>query len=213
MALFLVLEDFAGDLGNGVSIVTAGTLLDDTVFNVPAIRNQGCPLIAFIPSMVIPLAQFQAQGPKLPQTIASDGNLLALLLAASAINLPFTSVITWGNDSVAGTTTTRFLSPWFENAMAQTVTIQWAIPRDGIIKRMRVVHNVPAGNGNLIVYTLRVNGINTALAASVASTAASGSNLVSAVAVVGGNLLDIAVTKALSITTSPADVMVSVEFA
>lgn len=122
------------------------------------------------------------------------------------------AVLTWGNNSVAATTTTRFLSPWYDESTAQTVAVAWRAPRDGSIRSMRVRHNITAGNGNPIVYTLLVNGVATALAVSLASTAADGSDLVDAVAVVAGDLLSLRVTKAAATGASPTDIIVSVEF-
>lgn len=86
MALYLVLEDFAGDVGGptNVAIIGAGTLLDDTVYNVPYILSQGCPLIPYVPAtMAAALMAFQAQGGGVSQ-ISPDGNLIGLLIAFGA---------------------------------------------------------------------------------------------------------------------------------
>jgi hypothetical protein len=118
-------------------------------------------------------------------------------------------VITFGNDSVGASVTTRYLSPWFEDTLAQTVPAQWRIPRAGTLRSLRVHQNGPAGNGGLIVYTVRINGVATALSVSMASTAADGSDLVDSVVVAAGDLIDIEITKALAIATSPTDVLAS----
>jgi hypothetical protein len=78
---------------------------------------------------------------------------------------------------------------------------------------MRVRHNTTAGNGNAIVYTLRKNGSAQALTVSLASTGADGSDTSNSVTVAAGDLVDIEVTKASSIATSPSDIMVSVQYA
>lgn len=78
---------------------------------------------------------------------------------------------------------------------------------------MFVVHGVPSGNGNSIVYTMRVNGVSTALSVSVASTSGTGSNTSNSISVAQGDYVDIEVTKAASIGSSPGVVSVSVEFA
>jgi hypothetical protein len=122
------------------------------------------------------------------------------------------AVLSWGNNSVAATTTTRFLSPWYEDALAQTAAIQWRVPRAGTLRNLRVRHNITAGNGNLIVYTVRVNGVATLLLVSLASTAADGSDLVNAVVVAAGDLVDVVVTKAASVGTSPNDIVADLEF-
>lgn len=87
MALYLLLEDFAGDIGgpSNVQIAGAGTILDDAVYNVPALIANGCPLILYNPAtMAGPVAAFQKMSGGLAQ-INPDGNLLALLMAAGAI--------------------------------------------------------------------------------------------------------------------------------
>lgn len=135
-----------------------------------------------------------------------------VFIPASPMTSTGAAVLTWGNNGVAGTTTTRFLSPWYDEDTAQTVVISWRIPRAGTIRNMRVRHNILAGNGNAIVYTLLVNGVATALSVSLASTAADGSDLVDAIAVVAGDLVAVRVTKAASTVQSPTDIVASMEF-
>ncbi|OHD22618.1 MAG: hypothetical protein A2Y38_12250 [Spirochaetes bacterium GWB1_59_5] len=117
----------------------------------------------------------------------------------------------WGNGSVAATATTRFLSPGWEGGLAPSSVVQWAVPFAGTLKNLRLVHNGPAGNGNLIVYTVRVNGAPSALTVSLASTGATAADTTHTVVVAAGDLLDIQVTKALATGATPADVMASVE--
>lgn len=125
----------------------------------------------------------------------------------------FGAPLIWGANSIASTTVTRYLYPGFGNATADTNAIQFRVPRAGTFRNMRVYHNIPAGNGNPIVYTLRVNGIPSALSVSMASTASDGSNLVTTVAVVAGALVSLEITKAASIGSSPVDVLASLELA
>lgn len=132
--------------------------------------------------------------------------------AAPAPAPPVGSALTWGNNSVAATTTTRFLTPWYDESTAQTIVVAWRIPRAGTIRNMRVRHNITAGNGNAIVYTLLVNGVATALTVSLASTAADGSDLVNTVAVAAGDLVSVRATKAAAVGTSPTDIIASMEF-
>lgn len=122
------------------------------------------------------------------------------------------AVLGWGAGSVNPTTTTRFLFPWYADDLAQVTAIRWRAPRAGTLRNLRVRHNVTAGNGNLIVYTARVNGVATLLLVSLASTTADGSNLVNTVAVAAGDLLDISVTKALVVGASPTDITAALEF-
>lgn len=122
------------------------------------------------------------------------------------------ALLLWGNDSVGSTTTTRYLSPEGDDGTAQTSPIQYRAVRAGTLQKMRVRHNVPAGNGAAIVYTVRKNGVATTLTVSLASTASDGSDLVNTVAVAAGDLLDVIVTKAATVAVSPSDVVAVLEF-
>lgn len=121
------------------------------------------------------------------------------------------AVLFWGNNSVSATTTTRYLSPGFDQTLAQTTPVAFRVPRAGTIRNMYVIHNTGAGNGSAIVYTLRVNGVATALSVSLASTGSTAEDIVDTVAVVAGDRIDIEVTKAASVGSSPVDVNVTVE--
>ena len=118
----------------------------------------------------------------------------------------------FGNTGVFNNTVTRYLSPYWSDSLAPTSAQQFRIPRAGVIQSLRVHHNSPAGNGNIIIYTLRVNSVATALTASMGSTAADGSDLVNAVTVAAGDLIDIVVIKASSIVSSPDDITATMEF-
>lgn len=144
---------------------------------------------------------------------ASNGQVLSRVAGVPAWATGSTPPVTWGNNTVQATTTTRYLTPWYDDVLAPTAPIQWRIPRAGTFRNMRVRHNTTAGNGNLIVYTLRVNSVASTLAVSLASTAADGSDLANSAAVAAGDLLDIEVTKALAIGSSPVDITLSMEFA
>jgi len=121
------------------------------------------------------------------------------------------AVVHWGNSLVSTTTTTRYLTPGYEAAIAPTTVVQWRVPFSGVIKNLRVQHNTPAGNGNVIVYTVRINGVASTLTVSLASTASNGSDTANSAVVAAGDLVDIAITKAAGVATSPGDVMASVD--
>jgi hypothetical protein len=139
---------------------------------------------------------------------AADFSKLAAITAEAA-----PAVLTWGAGSVTATTTTRYLYPGYSTVTAQTAVLQYRVPRAGKIRKLRVRHNGTAGNGSAIVYTLRVNGVASTLTASVASTAVGGVDNTHSVTVADDDLIDIEVTKAASVGTSPSDILVTVEFA
>jgi hypothetical protein len=122
------------------------------------------------------------------------------------------SVLTWGNDSVAATTTTRYLTIGYGESTARTSVFQYRVPRAGTFINARVRQGTGAGNGNAIVYTLRVNGVASAQSVSIASTANDAGPDTDAVVVAAGDLVDVETTKALSIAASPSDIVFSVEY-
>lgn len=135
------------------------------------------------------------------------------LARSDHVHLGPSAQLSWGNDSVAATTTTRYLTPCYEAETARTGPVQFKVTRAGTLKNMRVHANTTAGNGNAIVYTLRVNGVASTLTVSLASTTADGSDLTHSVVVAAGDSVDIEVTKAASVATSPSDITVTMEFA
>lgn len=123
------------------------------------------------------------------------------------------SVLTWGDDSVAASTATRYLAPGWDDGVAATAPRQILSPRSGIARSLQIIHQLPRGNGNLIVYTLRVNNVVTALSVSLASTAAIGGNVIANVPIAVGDILDIEVTKAINIGLTPLRIGASLEIA
>ena len=119
----------------------------------------------------------------------------------------------WGNGNVAATTTTRYLEPGYDASQAPPAPVQINAVRDGVIRNLFIRQNSPAGNGSPIVYTLRVNGVPTGLTVTVNSDVVAGSNLSVEVGVLQGDLLDIEVTKAGSVGSSPSDIVATAEFA
>lgn len=121
----------------------------------------------------------------------------------------------FGAESVGASTTTRYLLPSYSDTLATSSPVQVEIP-SGVTSfdfvRMDIRHNSPAGNGNDIVYTLRVNGVASLLTLTLASTATS-ATVTATVAISAGDLLDIEVTKAATVAASPTGVVALVEAA
>jgi hypothetical protein len=107
------------------------------------------------------------------------------------------------------------LTPGYDDVLAPVVAgiVQFRLPRAGTVRNLRIRHNITAGNGNLIVYTVRINGVATALTVSLASTVSDGSDLVNSVVVASGDLIDIEVTKALDVVVSPTFIAAALELA
>ena len=124
--------------------------------------------------------------------------------------MPSPGIFEFGSDNVAATTVTRYLAPGYQQATANTNRQDFRSPFAATLSQMRVRHNTPNGNGEAIVYTLNVNGVPTALTASLASTDADGSDLVNSVVIAAGDLIGIEVTKALGVGTSPTEITCSI---
>ncbi len=109
------------------------------------------------------------------------------------------SMLAWGNQSVGGTIALRYLDPWgAQNQIAGTdgtTNARTVVTRGGTIGRLYVRHGNPDGNGNDVTYTVRVNGVTTAIAVTLASTDGQASNLVDNVVVVTGDNVDIEISK------------------
>jgi hypothetical protein len=135
------------------------------------------------------------------------------LARSDHVHVGDSAILLFGNDSVTSTTTTRYLTPCYEAATARTAPVQYRSPRAGILRNLRIRQNTGAGNGNSIVYTVRVNGVASALSVSMASTANDGGPDTDTVAVAAGDLIDIEVTKAASVATSPSDIVATMELA
>lgn len=153
-------------------------------------------------------AQIQAQTavPVAVGTALAQGASSSLARADHVHTSTF-PVLQWGNNSVAATTTTRYLTPGYTDSSAQTAVFQFRSPRAGTLRNLRVRHNTPAGNGLAIVYRVRINGVASALTVSLASTSSDVADTTNSAAVAAGDLIDIEVTKAASVGTSPGEII------
>lgn len=127
------------------------------------------------------------------------------------------TILAWGNNSVGGTTSTRYLDPWgAQNQIAGTdgtTNPRHVAVRAGTIRNLFARHGNPDGNGNDITYTVRVDGVPTALTVTLASDGSQVSNSSVSVGVIKGATIDVAITKAAGIGNSPDGVTVQAEFA
>jgi len=145
-------------------------------------------------------------------TMAASGTTKKIDVSELAIGLSIANaILSWGASGVSGTTTTRYLFPYYNDALAGTSAIQIEVPKGTRLRNLRVRHNTTAGNGNNIVYTLRKNGVATALTVTIPSTTTAAQDTTNSVTVVAGDRLDIEVTKAASISASPSGITVTLE--
>jgi len=145
-------------------------------------------------------------------SMAPSGTTKKIAVSELAIGLGIANaILSWGASGVSGTTTTRYLFPNYQDSLAGTAAIQIEVPKGTRLRNLRIRHNTTAGNGNNIVYTLRVNGVASALTVTIPSTTTAAQDTTHSVTVAAGDRLDIGVTKAASIGTSPSGVTVTLE--
>lgn len=199
---FLVLRAWSGALtpGGGVTKIAQGAILNSEDYDIPALLGSGLRAL----EIHTPLRTILLQGDREPGDVV-----------AAAVEGLYSAggVLLFGAASVSQTVAIRFLYPGFSNNLAQTALIQVAATRAGTLRNMEVHVAEPDGNGNQVLYTLRVNEVATDLAVSLASTGSQGANTTARVEVLKGDRLDLQVTKALSIVSDPEEVVVSLEYA
>jgi hypothetical protein len=121
------------------------------------------------------------------------------------------AVLYWGNNNISTTTTARFLNPGFITSAAGTTTVRLRMPRTGTIKSLYIYHGT-AGVGGNVTYTVRKNGTNQTLTCTLAASATTAADTTNSFTVAAGDLIDVTVTKAAAITTSPLNITATVEF-
>jgi hypothetical protein len=95
---------------------------------------------------------------------------------------------------------TSFLYPGYDDAVAATlgVDIRMVMPAGGTLSKLYARHN--ASTSQAVVYTVRINSADSALACTVAGGATSGNNAATSIAVSAGDRVSISV---LAPSTSP----------
>ncbi len=110
--------------------------------------------------------------------------------------------------------TTRYLQPWYNDALADvdgTTNARIRTPRAGTLRNMFVRQGDPSTDTDDVVYTIRKNGVATALTITIAGNVVDGSDTLNTVAVAQGDSLDVEVTKANPVTPAVEEVVVTVE--
>jgi hypothetical protein len=117
--------------------------------------------------------------------------------------------------NIQSTADTRFLDPGFgDNGTAPTVANELVAPRSGTLRNFFIRHNTGAGNGNNVVYTVQINGVDTTITATLATGAVGqASDLVHSAAVVQGQRITVKAVKAASIGGGGVNAIASMELA
>jgi hypothetical protein len=124
------------------------------------------------------------------------------------------AILVFGVQSVSNTTTTRYIPFGFLDSTAPTSRVSFRIPSNGILRKLRVRHNSPGFSPNVVIYTVHVNGVATALSATLPANGADASDLVDNINVSAGDLIDLVMTKPVNLGgSSNLNVTVSLEVA
>jgi hypothetical protein len=122
------------------------------------------------------------------------------------------TVLEWGAGSLGSSSTTRYLYPGYSDQIAEVRETRIRLPRAGSLQRLRVVHNIPAGNGNVISYIVRIGGADTPLRVDLTSTTLTGEDITNVVPVADGAYISVKANKTTGIGASPRNVTITVEF-
>lgn len=149
-------------------------------------------------------------------SVVDDGGGDRAVVTIPGASSDGSAVLGFGGGSIGSPADTRFLDPWYgdNNGVAMTTLIEMPAPRAGTLQNLFVRHNAGPGNANLVAYTVLVNGVATAITASLAANAvAQASDLVNSVAIVQGDRIALRATKAAAIGNGKLDVVATLELA
>jgi hypothetical protein len=149
------------------------------------------------------------------RTTAGENAILYVKESGSATNTGWISrgstMLHWGCNDITTTANTLSLYPGYVHGTALGAFIQLRCPRVGTIKNLYVVQVAGATTGSNITYELYKNSSASGLKATIDVAATTGSDTTHTVSVSAGDLIAMAVTLP-NITTSPAKVVVTVEY-
>jgi hypothetical protein len=118
----------------------------------------------------------------------------------------------FGASSIAATAVARFIPPGYVTGTAPTTTVSFRSPsRPTIWKNLQVHARVAGVGAATLTFTILVNGVATTLSAAGVATLTDWNDLTHVVLVPANALIDLQSTKSAAITTSPADILASVE--
>lgn len=123
------------------------------------------------------------------------------------------AIILFGASSIATTPQPRFLFPGNSFNLAPTSAYEFDIPEAGELRRM----TMRAGSGGTtgarsITYTVRVNGVDTALAITASAPTQTAANLVDRVPVASRDRIAVRATKDGALNSSPTEIVIAFEF-
>lgn len=105
--------------------------------------------------------------------------------------LPHGGTFVWGAQNVSNNVDTRVMPFGYSSVALNTDPIRGIrAPRQGVLRNFTARHNLVNGNGQPVIYRIRVNGVLTALQISLPTNAIVGGIFVGQVAVLSGDLIE-----------------------
>lgn len=116
----------------------------------------------------------------------------------------------WGAKDSTTSAGALFMAPGDSLATASATEFKFAVPRACILRNLRISQTAGVG-GPTITYTVRVNGANTVVAATINVTSTGGSNVSSSRACAAGDQISVQITKNGVPATQPTNCIVTLE--
>jgi hypothetical protein len=121
------------------------------------------------------------------------------------------SMVPFGADSLGTLSTALFFAPGY-TAAAGATEIQIPISRPGTIRNLRVQVATAGTGAATVTFTVRKNGVDTAIVATISNTATGlASDLADTISVAAGDLLSLKITKSAPVAVGQAQVAASLE--
>lgn len=136
-------------------------------------------------------------------------------LGLAGIVTSFVSLFAWQNNAISSSSGT-FVQPGYTTGIAGSSEAKYQViaTRGGKLRNLYVKHGTAGTYASAVTYTVRINGVNTTLAASAnGNSTTAGSDTTHSPTVVAGDLLSVIITAGGAISTPPSNIMVSFELA
>ena len=116
------------------------------------------------------------------------------------------SIIIWGEEGTVTKNNTWFMR--FGNGVSSTTEVRLPISSNCLMRNLRI--RAVSGSGAAVVFTVRKNGADTAITATVAASGTTGSDLTNVVSLVAGDDISLKIVTGNS-NTLIGDIVVSLE--
>lgn len=166
--------------------------------------------------------------PSDPENWDPEPNTVQEALDELAARTGSSAILTWGNKSLKGDDKESiavpldgsdpdpigpcYLVPGFDGLGAPKDPVAYHVPTKGKLDLLRLHNRIGGAGAGTLKYTLRVNGVPSALTLTTPAVATDGSDLAHSVSVNAGDLVDLKVDPAGTVSASPTDIVCSVRW-